>query len=117
MNLREVRLIAPEHIRYEVPAVITTSTLEKSPRLTEEEGLRAVRNFLGLSIDTFTGEERAVHAYRVARAIGCSFYDALYVGLAEEFQIPFITADAKLLRQIHSQHELIWLGDYPLTGG
>ena len=39
-------------------------------------------------------------AFEIALSAGISFYDALYVALADEFAVPLVTADAVLVRRL-----------------
>lgn len=39
-------------------------------------------------------------------------YDGLYLALAQQLHIPFITADNKLYQRIKNRSDVIWLGDY-----
>jgi predicted nucleic acid-binding protein len=108
----EVELIAPEHIRYEVPSAITNATLGKTPRLPEHEGKAAIEEFLGLGL-TMVGEDAIiVDAYRLSREHGCAFYDALYLAVAERFKLPFVTADTKLYERISKLPYVQWIEEF-----
>lgn len=50
---------------------------------------------------------------RTAHRYGCALYDALYLALAQQLGLPFVTADAKLYRLIRARPEVVWIGDYP----
>ena len=48
----KIKLVAPEQIRYEVPSAITVATRGRAPRLTLEQGRRAIEEFLALDLET-----------------------------------------------------------------
>lgn len=52
-------------------------------------------------------------AYRLARRFGCSYYDAIYLALAEATALPFLHADDKLRRNLGTRFPLsLWIEDY-----
>ena len=109
----ELELWAPEYIRYEVPSAITVATRGRAPRLTAELGQRAIEQFLALGIRTRDSSELILSASPLAHRYGCALYDALYLALAQQLGLPFVTADAKLYRLIRALPEVVWIGDYP----
>ncbi len=54
-------------------------------------------------------------AFAIGVACGVTIYDALYVALAEKYDIPMVTADAKLIRRMSGDpalaRRMVWLGD------
>ena len=111
-----VDLIAPEQIRYEVPSAITVAARRTPPRLTVREGQEAIEDFLRLGLKTIGTNQMVVAAYPLVHRYGISFYDALYLTLAQILSVPFITADRKLYQRIERLPEAIWIGDYPTSG-
>lgn len=109
---KTVTLVAPDHIRYEVPSAITAATLGKSPRISREDGGEAIQEFFDLGLRTVTSNDHIISAYLLGHEYGCSFYDALYLATARSLNLPFITADRKLYRKIAHLPDIIWLGDY-----
>lgn len=107
-----IALVAPEHIRSEVPSAVTVATIGKHPRLSREEGKAAIDEFLALGLKTVSRDELIVAAYSLVHQYRCSFYDALYVALALDLQLPLITADRKLYERIKELPGIIWLADY-----
>lgn len=107
-----VELVAPAHIRYEVPSAIIVATSSKPPRLTVQQGREAIEQFLGLDLRTVNTNELILAAFPLVRQYAVAFYDALYLALAHELGLPFITADNKLYQRIKSLPDVIWIGDY-----
>src|SRR5690348_4792560 len=58
----DLSLVAPEQIRYEVPATISVATVGKTPRLSKADGQAAVERFLALGIQTFRSDELVMKA-------------------------------------------------------
>jgi predicted nucleic acid-binding protein len=109
---RELRLIGPDHIRYEVASAIRVATLQRPPRLTVEQGERAIREFLSFAVPTVRDDALTLDAYAVANANQTAFYDGLYLALAERLDLSFITADGKLYQCIRQLPRVILLGDW-----
>jgi predicted nucleic acid-binding protein len=109
---REVDLVAPEHIRYEVPNAITFATIGQPARLTRQQGRDAIEEFLALGIATYSDSTLLAEGYELAHRYGCAFYDGVYVALSERLRCPMITADARLYQRVHVHMEAIWLNEY-----
>ncbi len=108
----EVQLIAPQHIRSEVPSAITVATRGRQARLTPEQGDAAIDEFLALALPTVDDDQLVRAAYTTAHAYGCAFYDGLYFALAERVSARFILADDRFHRLIRHVPLVVWLGDY-----
>ena len=106
-----IGLVAPQQIRYEVPSAITVATRGRAPRLTLEQGRRAIEEFLALDLETIRGDEVVRLAYDLVHEYGCAFYDALYLALAQDLGVPFITADGRLYRRVRAIPTVLWIGD------
>lgn len=100
-----VQLIAPHHLPFEVSNVIWHRVLDG--KLDSPIGRRLITNFLALRIPTFHPEGLTLVAYDLTARFGLSFYDGLYVALAQMQQIPFITGDERILRSPAMQLRLI----------
>ena len=109
----EIELVAPEQIRYEVASAITVATRGRAPRLTLEQGRRAIEEFLALGLETVRGGRIVRLAYGLAHEYDCAFYDALYLALAQELGVPLITADGRLYRGVRAIPTVLWIGDFP----
>jgi predicted nucleic acid-binding protein len=110
-----VALLAPEQIRYEVANAITMATRRSPPRLSYEEGGRAMEEFLALGLTTSSDDPLLAAAYPLTARYGCAYYDAVYVALAQRTGLPFVTADERLYRRIRALPEAVWLGDLAIV--
>lgn len=106
-----VRLIAPEQIRYEVPSAIRNAL--RTNRITVDQARSAISRFLAWQVPTFSSDEVVLTAYEQSLRFGSSFYDGLYLALAEMSETPLIHADARLRNALGDRFPLaIWLADY-----
>ena len=108
----QIGLLAPDYIRYEVPAAISVATRARPPRLTVDEGRAAIQEFLDIPLTTRDSEGLIVEAYPLVHRYGCALYDALYVALAERLALPFVTADRRLYQRIRHIPRIIWIAGY-----
>jgi len=113
----EVQLVAPAHIRSEVPSAITVATRMvlrglTQPRRTVAQGAQAIADFLALGLPTVDDDELVVAAYEVAHQYGCAFYDGLYLALAQRLGLRFIIADQRFYALIRQLPFVVWLADY-----
>ena len=110
-----LRLVAPQLILYEVPSAIHRAVRRK--RLAEHDARLAIRHFFNLRLRTLGTEESLPDliqsAYARATHLNCHLYDALYLVAAEVLDIPFITADRKLYRQVRDELDyVVWIADF-----
>jgi predicted nucleic acid-binding protein len=108
----QVDLWAPSHIRYEVPSVIAHATIGRAPRLSREVAQQSIAAFLALGIQMVETTELLLAAFLLVHQLGIAYYDGLYVGLAEQLDLPFITADRRLYERIRHLPNVVWLGSY-----
>lgn len=106
----ELVLLAPEHIRYEVPSAITTATRGSRPRLTLEQGRQAIEEFLALGLTTVSDAALVVAAFHVAHRYAIALYDALYVALAHRVGCTLVTADRRLYERVGHLPSVQWIG-------
>ncbi|MGH2559192.1 MAG: type II toxin-antitoxin system VapC family toxin [Thermomicrobiales bacterium] len=112
-DFREGRilLVAPDHIRYEVASAIQNAY--RTNRLTNDQAQRATAEFLSWHIPKASGDDLILAAREAAIRFGCSFYDGLYVALAESAGCPLIFADRRLRNTLGGQFgHALWLTDY-----
>lgn len=109
----QTRLAAPDSIRLEVASSITAATRGREPRLTQAEGRAAIAAFLVLGLETAATETLIAAAYDLVLRYDCAIYDAIYLALAQQIDLPFITADYKLYRKIRDLPEVLWITQYP----
>ena len=107
-----VQLIAPGHIRAEVPSAFTVATRGRAPRITRAQGDAAMDEFLALALPTLDDDLLVRAAAATAHASGCAFYDGLYLALAQRLNVRFILADERFYRLIRHLPLVVWLGDY-----
>ena len=113
----ELALIAPQHIRSEVPSAITVATRmapwgKTAPRRTVEQGTQAIADFLALNLPTVDDDALIRAAYAAAQRYGCAFYDGLYIALAQRLDVRFILADHRFYSLIQHLPSVAWLADY-----
>lgn len=106
-----VRLVAPAHLRYEVPSAIRNAV--RARRLSSVAGRVALDNFLSWSIPTVDDDALIEAGYERAVRVNCSLYDGCYVALAELLRAPLVYADLRLRHALGSTFPLgLWLDDY-----
>ncbi len=110
-----VALLAPENLRYEVPGALRTAVVRG--RLSREDGRLAVESFLDLDLPTVRASSLTLLGYDYAFRYGCSFYDALYLALADVASCPLLFADHRLRSSLQSRFpHALWLADYRSPG-
>jgi predicted nucleic acid-binding protein len=97
----EIHLAAPRLITYEVPSVIKRGAVRA--KAGEETWRAAINSFESLGLLIIDDSGAKYEAMRLAIKYGRSYYDALYLLLAEDLGCPFITADYKLVRALHTR--------------
>jgi predicted nucleic acid-binding protein len=107
----EIILIAPDHIRYEVPSAITLATVRAQPRLTRDQGQAAIQRFLAMGLVTVGDDALILAAFPLVHQHKIAFYDAQYLALAERVGCPLVTADRKLYLRIGHLAAVKWIGD------
>jgi predicted nucleic acid-binding protein len=109
----QVALFAPEHIRYEVAATLTSATLGNRPRLRRRVAERSIDAFLALGVQTVGTDALIRDAFRLVHQYRVAFYDALYLALARDLDIPLITADRRFYQRVRQLPTMIWIENYP----
>lgn len=70
----------------------------------------ALREIQSYGLRTIPTEPLGSQALAIACAANRSFYDSLYVALAEQSQAPLITADERLANALAARWPVQWLG-------
>lgn len=97
----EIRLIAPNVIKYEVSAAIQRGAARvKAP---EQTWQAALSSFQSLGLTIIDDSDAKHEATRLALDLACRYYDALYVLLAQDLGCRCITADDKLWRNLRTR--------------
>jgi len=108
----EIRLLAPSHIRVEVPSAISAATLGRTARITPQQGQAAIEEFLSIELQTVESAELVLPAYSLVHQHRVSLYDALYLALAEQLGVPLVIADRSFYQRVRTLPTVLWLGDY-----
>jgi predicted nucleic acid-binding protein len=75
-----------------------------------------LRDLASLGLTPIPAQALADDALDIALKHRITAYDACYIAAASQLQLPLITADEKLARQIQKgQHNVQWLGDIKLA--
>lgn len=107
----QIALLAPDNLHYEVSGAIHRAVMAHQIRA--EDGESQIARFLGLEITLIDADPLILPAYRLSIRFGCSFYDALYLAVAESTNRPFLHADASLHRALSDRFPLeLWIEDY-----
>lgn len=96
-----VLIAIPALFFYEVNNILRT--VSKSLRIAREDSIKAYQNLLELSFMVYSSKELFKAALEKALTEDISSYDASYIALAEYLQVPFYTADQKLIKNTQSK--------------
>ncbi|MCX6023247.1 MAG: type II toxin-antitoxin system VapC family toxin [Chloroflexi bacterium] len=108
-----IKLVAPDHLRHEVSSAILNATRAKPARITVEYGRSSVREILQWGIELVRDDDLLPAAFLLGRRWTTSFYDGLYLALAQKLNCPFIHADAKLAGALRGRFpNELWIEDY-----
>ena len=99
----DVELIAPGFLAIELANVITTGI--RRQKITQAEGAKHLHDFqqLGLELIDYPSQQHLQHVLDLATKTGLSFYDAVYLGLAEQKGATLVTHDKKLGTQAEQE--------------
>ena len=93
----EMPLVAPDLLIYEV-----SNVLLHNPTFSLSEVQRSVERLYDLGLELIAPSvELVTNTIDLAAVKRLTFYDALYVQLARHLDVPFYTADRKLLSKLH----------------
>jgi predicted nucleic acid-binding protein len=103
----DIDLAAPIHLLYEVG-----NSIWRNKQLSDNDACDAISSIIRLDIQLFEPTvQRAQRAMEIARQVETSFYDAVYLQVAEEMKVPILTADQKQIRAGRSVARMLDLGD------
>ena len=106
-----ISVAMPDYARYEVASIFSMAW--QRGRLSAAAAHRAVADFEALGFAFFADQALILHGMSLAESLGCSFYDALYLALAEEMGTSVVTANERLVRRVQGKtSHVTWLGDY-----
>ena len=99
----DVELIAPRFLAIELANVITTGI--RREKITPSEGARHLHDFqqLRLELVDFPSPQNLQHVLDLATKTGLSFYDAVYLGLAEQRGATLVSHDKQLRVQAEQE--------------
>jgi len=104
-----IDLAAPSHLRLEVASSILKAYRRR--RITFDAAARSMAEVSEWGITLI--DASAVETFRLSTALGCSFYDAAYLQVAESTGQPLLSADAKLRAAVGTRFpHFLWLLDY-----
>ena len=105
---RVITFAAPDLFWAEFGNVIWKALRQE--RIGERVARVALDDIRAWDIEVFRTEDLLDNALTIAIANERSFYDALYVALAQELRCDMITADEKLVNALGSRFPVRWLG-------
>lgn len=107
----ELALIAPANLRYEVSGAIHSAIATR--QLQAEQVHERLQAFLGLPMMLIESSELILEAHRLSIRYSSSFYDSLYLALADRLQVPFVHADGRLRDSLRGRFEWeLWIEDF-----
>jgi len=93
----QMTLVAPDLLVYEV-----SNVLLHHPHFSVPEAQRSIERLYELELELIAPSvELVTAAIALAATKRVTFYDALYVQLAHHLELPFYTADRKLVVKLH----------------
>ena len=107
----QVELLAPRIVIYEVPAAVKSG----AARVRADNAMvrNALISFEGIGLIVIDDSGAIREAMDLALSYSCSYYDALYLLLAEDLSCHFITADEKLYRNMKKRVSyIVFIGSY-----
>jgi predicted nucleic acid-binding protein len=106
-----IDLIAPDHLRYEVPSAIRKAV--RTGRLTIDQARTAISDFLSWRLPTVGDEGLILAAYDQTVRFGCSFYDGLYLALSDAIDRPLVHADDRLRNALGDRFpRAVWIENW-----
>lgn len=104
----ELDFLTPDLFWAEFGNVLLKAVRRK--RITASAADEAFSTIRDVSLLVAPSRTLAPEAWRIANLTGRSFYDSLYVALAEQSGAPLITADERLANALAARWPVQWLG-------
>ena len=111
-ELGAVSFYVPDVFWAEVISALHTATRGRSARIDAAAVDRALADLEAVRIEVVASKPLLPAALRLARDHGSAVYDSLYVALAEQLGLPFVTADSRLHTRLAHLTHVRWLGGY-----
>ena len=70
------------------------------------KALQKCRIFISEACEVVRAEELLVEAYEISIACKATFYDSLFLALAEREKVPLLTLDRKMFNKANSSHDV-----------
>jgi predicted nucleic acid-binding protein len=110
---RRARLVAPRLFDVECASGLVKAVRRR--RLAAARALDDLLDLLDLPVERLHSPAYVFSGLRLALEYGISAYDAVYVALAADEELPLVTADARLVRALAgSPHAVLHLDDVEL---
>jgi predicted nucleic acid-binding protein len=106
--LKEIQILVPDLFWAEIGNVLWKAV--RTHRITIEDARIGLQKVTGCNFPTVPSFSLLTRAFEIASTFGRSFYDCLYVALAESSDAQLITADEKLVNALALQYPVKWLG-------
>jgi predicted nucleic acid-binding protein len=104
-------LTAPDNLRIEVGGALHQAMRARFIR--SEDSETWYNEFLGWNLPLVETVDLLRPAHRLSLRYGCSFYDAIYLALAQQENSPFLHADLRLHNALAGRFPLErWIEDY-----
>lgn len=108
---KSILIAIPILFFYEMGNILKTTS--KNLRINGKDATAAFKSLLRLDFIAYSSKELLKATLEKSIDLDLSFYDASYIALAEYLQIPFYTADLKLLKKVKdNKHALsldVWV--------
>lgn len=104
---KQINIIVPYLFWAEIGNVLWKAT--RTGRVTIADAKLGLRVVIGSEFETAPSRSLLDRALEIAALFGRSFYDCLYVALAESAPAEFVTADEKLVKALGARYPVKWL--------
>jgi len=106
--LKEIQILVPDLFWAEIGNVLWKAV--RTHRIAIDDAKIGLLKVTHCNFPTVPSFSLLTRAFEIASTFGRSFYDCLYVALAESSDAELITADEKLVNALALQYPVKWLG-------